>query len=335
MKALSRFELSTLACIFIAALLAGCGGSQSPLGTPGTMPQLTSQSREIVKPSQVTPTYKVSGPLLYVVSNDPSYVFIFDVKANGPKPIATISKGLDFPSRPCLDGDGTLYVPNAPDNYAGWILEYALGQTKPLVKITKGIGTPAGCAIDASGNLWVTNISGNVTEYLKGSTKPSTVITKGLTYPTAIAIDHSGSLYVANPEPFSAPNIQVYAAGKKSPSRTITDGVTFPVGIAVDAHSVLYVENLFYSCNIEEYRAGQGEPYRTITDELYGPLAVVVGRNGWLYVADEPGAQGCSSSSNPTAILEFPPHSLKPSSREITKGISDPEGLAYYPPLLP
>ena len=35
------------------------------------------------------------------------------------------------------------------------------------------------------------------------------------------------------------------------------------------------------------------------------------------------------------AILEFPPRSLKPSSREITKGFFNPEGLAYYPPVLP
>jgi hypothetical protein len=181
----------------------------------------------------------------------------------------------------------------------------------------------------------VTNIFGpNVTEYLTGSTTPSTVITKGLTYPTAIAIDHAGNLY-ANPEPYNAPNVQVYAVGRKSPSRTITDGVTFPVAVAVDAQDTLYVANLFYSCNIEEYQAGQGQPHRTITVGLYGPLGIVVGRNSWLYVADEPGAQGCASSSEPTAILEFPPHSRKPSSREIAGDWNNPEGLAYYPRLRP
>ena len=323
------FKCYVISCCATAALLAGCGGSQPPIGAPGAMPYSVMQH-------VIAPAYKVSGPLLYVANNLPTYVSVFDASANNPKPIATITKDVDGANRPCVSGDGTLYVPNAPPSGPGWVSEYALGQTNSLRTITKGIGTPAGCAIDASGNLWVTNTYGpNVTEYLNGSTKPHTVISKGLTYPTAIAIDHAGNLYVANPKPYSAPNVQVYAAGQKSPSKTITDGVTFPVGIAVDARDTVYVANLFYSCNIEEYRANQGKPYRTITEGLYGPLAIVLDKSGLLYVSDKPGAQGCSSSSAPTAILEFPPHSLKPSSREITGDWNDAGGLAYYPPLLP
>lgn len=318
-----------------AVMLSGCG-LQPPVGAPGAMPQVKWQSREIAKPSSVAPTYKASGPLLYIVNSFPASVSVYDATANNPKPIATISRDLNNAQRPCVDRSGVLYVPNDPPSGAGWISEYALGHTKPLRAITKGINSPAGCAIDASGNLYVTNIFGpNVTEYLKDSTKPGAVITKGLTYPTAIAIDHAGNLYVANPEPFSAPNVQVYASGKRTPSRSITDGVTFPVGIGADAHDTLYVVNLFYSCNIQEYRNGQSQPYRTITDELYGPLSIVIGRHNWLYVADVPGAQGCASSSSPTAILEFPPHSLKPSSKSITGSWNNPTGLAFYPPLLP
>jgi hypothetical protein len=325
MKSLDISRCALSACA--AAMLAGCGGSQPPIGAPGAMPQTQ---------SPVAPTYKVSGALLYVALYYPTAVLVFDAAANNPKPIATITKGIDDATRPCDDSNGMLYVPNDPSNGPGWISEYALGQTKPLRSITKGISTPGGCAIDSSGNLWVTNLGGeNVTEYLKDSTKPHLVITKGLTYPTAVAIDRAGNLYVTNPEPFSAPNVQVYAKDQKSPSRTITDGVTYPVGVAVDAHDTLYLVNLFYSCNIEEYRTGQGQPFRTITDGLYGPESIVVGRNGWLYVTDEPDVTGCATSSEPTAILEYPPHSLKPSSREITKDIFGPSGLAYYPPLLP
>ncbi|MGB8150121.1 MAG: hypothetical protein WCE97_02895, partial [Candidatus Cybelea sp.] len=190
--------------------------------------------------------------------------------------------------------------------------------------------TPGYCAIDASGNLWVTNLGFNdVAEYPKGSTKPSATITKGLTYPVGVAIDHAGNLYVSNPEPFSAPNVQVYAPGGKSPSRTITDGATVPVGIAIDAHDTLYVTNAAESGNIEEYRSGHGTPYRTITDELVYPKDVVVDKNGWLYVSNN------GHSSDQQAILEFPPRSLKPSSKEITQGFFNPQGLAYFPPVLP
>jgi hypothetical protein len=96
----------------------------------------------------------VSGPLLYLANSFPAYVLVFDAAAKGSKPIASITKEVDNAGRPCVDSNGTLYVPNAPPSGSGWISEYALGQTKPLRAIAKGINTPAGCAIDASGNLW-------------------------------------------------------------------------------------------------------------------------------------------------------------------------------------
>jgi DNA-binding beta-propeller fold protein YncE len=105
--------------------------------------------------------------------------------------------------------------------------------------------------------------------------------------------------------------------------------VTSPDGIAVDAHDTLYVATTAALGQIEEYRFGQSKPYRTITDKLSYPADVVVSKKGWLYVAN------MGQSSDERAILEFSPHSMKPSSRKITKGLFAPTGVAYYPPLLP
>jgi hypothetical protein len=55
------------------------------------------------------------------------------------------------------------------------------------------------------------------------------------------------------------------------------------------------------------------------------PVAVTLNQQGWLYVAN------VGSSS----IAEFSPGSVKPSKRQISKELYAPEGLAYYPPLLP
>jgi hypothetical protein len=321
--------------VSVGTALLGCGGSQPPIGAPSLLPK-SSESLETLKRSAVMPTYKVSVPLIYAVASGPGgWVSVYDANENNPKPIATITKGLDAPETDCIDGDGTLYVTNKPGS-AGWVSEYALGQTKPLRVITKGINSPSFCAIDASGNLWVTNIGlDDVAEYLKGSTKPHATITKGLTYADGIAIDPAGNMYVGNLVPYgksgNESNIQVYAPGSKTPSRTITDGVTWPVGIAVDAHDTLYVTNFNKPCNIEEYRVGQSKPYRTIAKQNYCSPVAVVGKNGWLYVGDWP----YSLNSNPYVILEYPPHSLKPSSKELMQDISVPIGLAYYPPLLP
>jgi sugar lactone lactonase YvrE len=243
--------------------------------------------------------------------------------------IETISSGLDFPAGICLDGQGTRYVVDVD----GWVAEYPAGKTKPSKIITKGIDTPAFCAIDSKGNLWVTNISGpNVAEYLPGSTKPHTVIAKGLTYPDGIAIDHSGNMYIGNGgyNGFGPYSVVVYAPGSKKPSRTITDGITSPDFTAVDANGTLYVAN-GESNNVEEYRSGESRPYRTITDVNF-PVGVTVSKNGWLYVST---TRPNGGSGPPYMIREFRPGSIKPLKKEITDDLHHPEGLAYYPPLLP
>lgn len=316
-----------------AALLAGCGGSQPLIGTPAATPQnhATAEMRD----RELAPTYKSSGPLLFIVNFDsPPYdaVTIYNARASNPNPLAAINKGVNDPNGDCVDADGTLYV--GSDLNSGWISEYAPGKTKPFKTITDGIDGPALCTIDGQGNLWVTNNGGapNVTEYLNGSTKPHMRITKGLTYPIGIAIDSDGNLYVGNHVLYGTTNVQVYPLGGKSPTRTITDGVVWPTGIAVDAQGTLYVANDSPPCNVEEYRFGQSHPYRTITDEIDGPGGLVVGKNGWLYVSDE-GLQGCSGAR--PAVLEFRPGAMKPSRREITAGLHTPVGDAFYPPLLP
>src|SRR5579863_1710022 len=141
MRALAIVRSILVAATFLA-LLAACGGSQPPIGAPGAMTQ-SLQNREIVKPSPAMPTYKVTGPLLYVASYDETLTPLRIYKADlyDPKPIAQISKDINNSGGACIDGNGTLYVTNAAS--PGWVSEYALGQTKPLRVITKGINTPA------------------------------------------------------------------------------------------------------------------------------------------------------------------------------------------------
>lgn len=324
MTNLGRYALYVTA----AALIAGCRG---PLGAPSGMPQ-TIETTTHVGFAETSPQYQVSTPLVYVTSFVDSYVKIFRAKDSDPKSIAKISKGVDDPNGDCLDAQGTLYVVNEQNS----VSEYALGKPKLVRTITQGLYDPGFCAIDGGGNLWVTNLGGRhgafIRKYKPGSTKPDGIIKTGSTHPTGIAIDQSGNIYVADLEPYATSSVQVYPPGGKSPSRTITDGLHWPIGVAVDEKGTLYVTNDGAPCNVEEYRAGENHPYRTITDEINGPTAVAVGKNGWLYVG-EPGVDGCSGPSN--VVLEFAPGSIKPSKREIKKGLYDVAGVAVYPPLLP
>jgi hypothetical protein len=313
------FNRKSLSVSVAAAMLAGCGAPQPPIGAPGAIPQSVVDA----------PDYKVSKPLLFVVNTD-SFMYapvtVYDATANNPRPIVFIKRGLVQPEGDCVDSAGTLYV---TDYQANHVVEYLLGKTRPFKTISEGLNGPAFCAIDSQGNLWVTNLGGlTVKEYLKGSTEPHFTIEDGLTYADGIAVDQAGTVYVGNLQPYTSSNVQVYAPGKRSPSRTITDGVRWPVGIAVDANRTLYVTNYNAPCNIEEYRVGDSHPFRELTNGLLGPVNLTVTKTGWLYVSDSP-VQGCAPPSSQAAILEFPPGSLKPLRREITRNLHYPGGVAY------
>ena len=345
---ISDFSRDALSICVAAAMLAGCGGSQPPIGAPGAMPQSrfsnsfdaaikTSITKRASRMKAQTPDYVVSGSLLYVADFDsPPYdgVTIYDAKENNPAPIAVINSNIFQPNGDCVDADGTLYVANGPGSSLGWISEYALGKTAPLRVITEGINSPAFCTIDSHGNLWVTNAGSGVAEYLKGTTAPYFTLSNGLTAPDGIAIDRAGNIYVGNLQPYGTSNVQVYSPGQKSPSRTITDGITWPVGIAVDAGGTLYVTNDNSPCNIEKYRAGQSRAYETITKDIDGPTAVTFARDGRMYVVNS-GVQGCTNNGPWPVILEFRPDSRSPSKRMISSDLHVPVGAAYYPPLLP
>jgi hypothetical protein len=67
---------------FAGAMLAGCGGSQPPIGAPGTAPQSS-----ISKPGHHQ--YDSKGPLLYVTNFIAWTVTVYHANARDPAPIAT------------------------------------------------------------------------------------------------------------------------------------------------------------------------------------------------------------------------------------------------------
>jgi len=317
----SYFSRALGLCV-VAAFLADCGVAQPPFGVPGATSQSSAATTRNTE-------YAHSAQLLYVGNvSDYDDVKVYPANDKDPSPIAIISDNLDTPTGDCISAAGTLYVVNEPAG-SGWVTEFAAGKTTSSEIIKDGIDTPAFCAIDGSGNLWVTNIGGqNVTEYEKGSLKPHTIITKGLFYPDGIAIDQTGNMYVANhytegTKSFAPGNVVIYPPGGKSPKRTITNGIASPVGIAVDGKGTLYVANVKEN-NVEVYRHDESQPYETLTEGVNNPVAVTVNKAGWLYVTND----------GNNVVIEFAPDSLKPSRRQVSKGLDGPFGTAYYPPLL-
>lgn len=174
-----------------AALLAGCGGSQTQIGAPGPMPQ----SRAIVPHAErggswMLPDAK-KGRLLYVSDasyydyNDYVYVYTYP---DGSL-VGTLT-GFTRPEGLCANKAGRIVV---VDTDGGKIFEYSRGGTTPIRTLVDG-DSPAACAIDQhSGNLAVANYAGSVSIYERGRGTPTI-------YPTPwpvwfVGYDDGGNLF--------------------------------------------------------------------------------------------------------------------------------------------
>ncbi len=155
-----------------AALLAGCGGSQPPIGAQ-------SQARAAAR--HVSRTAGSSDDLLYVGSFDGRiYVFTY------PDARYVISL---FPPEPsnisglCTDPTGDVFAVGYFDD--GWIFKYLHGATTPVSTIALGYSLPTSCSVDrTTGNLAV-------------------LMSKNGRYNTAVAIFPKGS---GTPTYYTVPN---------------------------------------------------------------------------------------------------------------------------------
>jgi len=119
------FGRVTLCCCVAAAMMAGCSGSQPPIGASGAMSETVASTSRAFRTS-----YKVTPPLLYVTNIGYQDVTVYQATAKDSAPLATISDGIVIPGGACIDGQGTLYVTDEPAS-DGWVSEYPLGKTTP------------------------------------------------------------------------------------------------------------------------------------------------------------------------------------------------------------
>lgn len=150
MKSFARSALT-----MASALLAGCGGSQQPLGSPGPQRAVPRQATPHVRTASSS-----SGDLLYVASRtDGIFVLTYPQGAlvTNFKPPHGEPRGL------CSDSSGDVFVPVA-SNSSGHILEYAHGGTSPIATLHIKY-VPQRCAVDpVTGNLAVTNAGASYNE---------------------------------------------------------------------------------------------------------------------------------------------------------------------------
>jgi hypothetical protein len=139
-----RLTLSLFAAI---GFLAGCGGSQPAIGTPGAMPQSHAiATQRLSRGSLIAPETK-GQDLLYVSRSGTARVYFYTYP--GGRLVGSIPGG---GSQLCSDHNGNVFVAATDVG----VVEWAHGGTKPIAVFSDPNIYAQACAVDpVSGNLGV------------------------------------------------------------------------------------------------------------------------------------------------------------------------------------
>ncbi len=169
------------------ALLAGCGGLQSPIGAPGAMPQ-TSTLAPHVDRGKLWMLPEAKGEDLVYVTGGCDGTCVVSYPAG--KIVGSLNVGYGLNSGVCADGQGRVYIADDTE-----VIEYAHGGTTPIgtFNLPGSGGTAAGCSVDpTTGNLAV--MFGGVAIFTPGSQTP--MVYPGPVDGFSCAYDRSGNLFV-------------------------------------------------------------------------------------------------------------------------------------------
>jgi hypothetical protein len=170
-----------------ATMLAGCAGSQLPIGAPGTMPQSSAIASQAAHGGSWMLSEAKGEDLLYVSDFVSGKAYVLSYPAG--KLEGTLS-GFDTPEGECVDAAGDVWITASPAE----IVEYAHGGTKPIDTL-KNSHNPIACAVDpGTGNLAVAGEDGTVSIYQNATGEP-TIYSVPL-IPSFCAYDDGGNLFV-------------------------------------------------------------------------------------------------------------------------------------------
>jgi hypothetical protein len=176
-----------------AALLAGCGGSQTPIGAPGAMPLTSAATHADRGKSWIKPGASSAAALIYATGGcGGTCVFSYPMgELVGSLSLTGAVRG------DCSDSAGDVFITN---DYQ--VLEYAHGATSPSQTLSVPGGQASGCAIDpVTGNLAVVVNDGdkNIAIYPDAQGTPA-LYSSHLTS-VACGYDNAANLFVSGVGP--------------------------------------------------------------------------------------------------------------------------------------
>jgi hypothetical protein len=190
-------------CSYVAAaLLAGCGGSQPPIGALGAMPQSRTASAHLITGGSWMAPEAKSEDLIYADSSNSADTYVFSFPKG--KLVGTIVGGAQVQGSLCADAQGDVFVTGLQNqSYGlGLIYEYAHGKTQPIRILQEPGVIPDGCASDpTTGDLavsawnWASGVSG-VNVYRKARGVPSYYEDEEIIDYAFCGYDDKGNLFI-------------------------------------------------------------------------------------------------------------------------------------------
>jgi hypothetical protein len=182
----SDFSRCALSSCVAAALLAGCGGSQPPIGAPDAMAQSRTITPHGDRSGSWMQPWAKSGDLIYATGGCGGTCV---VSYPAGEIVGSLNVGYGLNSGVCTDNQGNVYV---SDSNA--VLEYAHGGTTPVATFDLPGDEAAGCSIDPTTENLAVMFDDGVAIFAPGSQTPKvyTPYVDGF----SCAYDPSGNLFV-------------------------------------------------------------------------------------------------------------------------------------------
>jgi hypothetical protein len=232
----NRYALSVCAA---AAFLAGCGGSQPPIGAPGAMPQSPAVAAHAKHGGSWMLPQAKGDALLYVVGQNPASVFVFSYPSDKLVGMLTHFSQADGE---CVDRAGNVFI---TDFGAGDVVEYAHGGNKRIKTLRESGSEPSSCAVDpVTGDLAVTNYpaSGSVSVFIYADAKgkPKYYHDPEIGYVYSCGYDNKGNLFIVG----SYPLAELRKNGKTITNLSMKGGtLDFATGIQWDGKYLAVGDN--------------------------------------------------------------------------------------------
>jgi hypothetical protein len=226
---LARVE--RLAFCVIAALLAGCSGSQPPIGVAGTIPQSFAIATRATSDASWMAKGAAKENLLYISDPGTNDVFVYAYRP-APLKLVGVLTGFNAPGGECVDKAQDVFITNSGSN-SYVIFEYAHGGTSPIAVLGFPSGTPNGCSIDpTTGNLAVAG--GGVAIYKKAKGTPVKYSNTTMARALYCGYDNEGDLFVDGLTSSKFAFAGLFKNAKSFKSISLNQGIALPGGVQWD-----------------------------------------------------------------------------------------------------